>query len=37
VADCIVFALTRPLRVNVDEIVLKALAQTSGGRILRNG
>ncbi len=36
VADCIVFALTRPLRVNVDEIVLKALAQTSGGRILRN-
>jgi 3-hydroxy acid dehydrogenase / malonic semialdehyde reductase len=37
VADCIVFALTRPLRVNVDEIVLKALAQTSGGRILRSG
>ena len=35
VADCIVFALTRPLRVNVDEIVVKALAQTSGGRILR--
>jgi 3-hydroxy acid dehydrogenase/malonic semialdehyde reductase len=36
VADCIVFALTRPLRVNVDEIVIKALAQTSGGRIVRN-
>jgi 3-hydroxy acid dehydrogenase / malonic semialdehyde reductase len=35
IADCIVFALTRPLRVNVDEIVVKALAQTSGGRILR--
>jgi 3-hydroxy acid dehydrogenase/malonic semialdehyde reductase len=35
VADCIVFALTRPLRVNVDEIVLKALAQTNGARILR--
>jgi 3-hydroxy acid dehydrogenase/malonic semialdehyde reductase len=36
IADCIVFALTRPLRVNVDEIVVKALAQTSGGRILRS-
>jgi 3-hydroxy acid dehydrogenase/malonic semialdehyde reductase len=36
IADCVVFALTRPLRVNVDEIVVKALAQTSGGRILRN-
>jgi NADP-dependent 3-hydroxy acid dehydrogenase YdfG len=36
IADCILFALTRPLRVNVDEIVLKALAQTSGSRILRS-
>ncbi len=36
IADCIVFALTRPLRVNVDEVVVKALAQTSGGRILRD-
>ncbi len=36
VADCILFAVTRPLRVNVDEIVVKALAQTSGGRILRS-
>jgi 3-hydroxy acid dehydrogenase / malonic semialdehyde reductase len=36
IADCIVFALTRPLRVNVDEIVVKALAQTGGGRILRH-
>ena len=35
IADCILFALTRPLHVNVDEIVVKALAQTSGGRILR--
>jgi NADP-dependent 3-hydroxy acid dehydrogenase YdfG len=35
IAECILFALTRPLRVNVDEIVVKALAQTSGGRILR--
>jgi NADP-dependent 3-hydroxy acid dehydrogenase YdfG len=35
IADCILFALTRPLHVNVDEIVIKALAQSSGGRILR--
>jgi 3-hydroxy acid dehydrogenase/malonic semialdehyde reductase len=35
IADCIVFALTRPPHVNVDEIVVKALAQSSGGRILR--
>ena len=35
IADCIVFALTRPLRVNVDEIVVKALTQSSGGRIFR--
>ena len=35
VADCLMFALTRPLHVNVDEIVVKALAQTSGGRIHR--
>ena len=35
VADCVLFTLTRPLHVNVDEIVIKALAQSSGGRILR--
>ncbi len=35
VADCIMFALTRPPHVNVDEIVVMALAQTSGGNILR--
>jgi 3-hydroxy acid dehydrogenase / malonic semialdehyde reductase len=35
VADSILFALTRPPNVNVDEIVLTALAQTSGGNILR--
>jgi NADP-dependent 3-hydroxy acid dehydrogenase YdfG len=35
VADCIMFALTRPPHVNIDEIVLMALAQTSGGNILR--
>jgi 3-hydroxy acid dehydrogenase/malonic semialdehyde reductase len=36
VAECVLFALTRPPNVNVDEIVVKALAQSSGGRILRN-
>ncbi len=36
IADCILFALTRPLRVNVDEIVVKALTQTSGSRIIRD-
>jgi 3-hydroxy acid dehydrogenase / malonic semialdehyde reductase len=35
VADCILFALTRPPNVNVDEIVVMALAQVSGGNILR--
>ena len=35
VTDCIMFALTRPPNVNIDEIVVMALAQTSGGNILR--
>jgi 3-hydroxy acid dehydrogenase / malonic semialdehyde reductase len=35
VADCVMWALTRPLHVNVDEIVVKATAQASGGRIFR--
>jgi 3-hydroxy acid dehydrogenase / malonic semialdehyde reductase len=37
VADCILFALTRPLHVNVDEIVIKALQQSSGARVVRRG
>ena len=37
VADCVLFAVTRPLHVNVDEIVIKALAQSSGARIVRRG
>jgi len=36
IAECIVFVVTRPSRVNVDELVVKALAQSSGGRILRS-
>jgi NADP-dependent 3-hydroxy acid dehydrogenase YdfG len=35
VADCVLFALTRPLHVNLDEIVIKALAQSSGARVVR--
>jgi 3-hydroxy acid dehydrogenase / malonic semialdehyde reductase len=35
VADCVLFALTRPLHVNVDEIVIKALQQSSGARVVR--
>jgi NADP-dependent 3-hydroxy acid dehydrogenase YdfG len=35
VADCVLFAVTRPFHVNVDEIVVKAQMQSSGGRILR--
>jgi 3-hydroxy acid dehydrogenase / malonic semialdehyde reductase len=36
VAECVVFALTRPAHVNVDELVVKALAQSSPTRILRD-
>jgi hypothetical protein len=36
VVDCILFALTRPWHVNVDEIVVKARTQSSGARILRD-
>jgi 3-hydroxy acid dehydrogenase / malonic semialdehyde reductase len=35
IADCIVFALTRPPNVNVDELVVMALAQTSGANVIR--
>ena len=35
VADCVMWALTRPWHVNVDEIVVKARNQASGGRIFR--
>lgn len=36
VAECVLFTLTRPLHVNTDELVIKALAQSSGGRIVRS-
>jgi 3-hydroxy acid dehydrogenase / malonic semialdehyde reductase len=35
VADCVMFALTRPPHVNIDEMVIKALAQSSGARMVR--
>jgi 3-hydroxy acid dehydrogenase / malonic semialdehyde reductase len=35
VAECVLFALTRPPHVNIDEIVVKALAQSSGARVHR--
>ena len=36
VADCLMFAMTRPLHVNVDEIVIKTISQSSGARIVRS-
>jgi NADP-dependent 3-hydroxy acid dehydrogenase YdfG len=36
IAECVVFALTRPPHVNVDELVVKALAQSTAVRIARN-
>ncbi|MGZ4439590.1 MAG: SDR family NAD(P)-dependent oxidoreductase [Gaiellaceae bacterium] len=36
VAECILFALTRPPHVNIDELVVKALQQSSGARFHRN-
>ena len=35
ISDCVMWAVTRPWRMNVDEIVVKARNQASGGRILR--
>jgi 3-hydroxy acid dehydrogenase / malonic semialdehyde reductase len=35
IAECVLFVVTRPPHVNIDELVVKALAQSSGGRILR--
>jgi 3-hydroxy acid dehydrogenase/malonic semialdehyde reductase len=35
IADCVLWAVTRPWHMNVDEIVVKARNQASGGRIFR--
>jgi 3-hydroxy acid dehydrogenase/malonic semialdehyde reductase len=36
VAECVLFAVTRPRRVNIDELVIKALAQSTPTRIHRD-
>jgi NADP-dependent 3-hydroxy acid dehydrogenase YdfG len=36
IAECVLFVVTRPERVNIDELVVKALAQSSPSRILRD-
>ncbi len=36
VAECVLFAVTRPGHVNIDELVVKALAQSSPVRIARS-
>ena len=36
IAECIVFAVTRPPHVNIDELVVKALAQSTAVRIVRD-
>jgi 3-hydroxy acid dehydrogenase / malonic semialdehyde reductase len=36
VADCVVFVLTRPPHVNIDELVVKALAQSTPVKIVRD-
>jgi 3-hydroxy acid dehydrogenase / malonic semialdehyde reductase len=35
IADCVLWAVTRPQHMNVDEIVVKARAQASGARVHR--
>src|SRR5260221_5958906 len=35
IADCVMWALTGPCHVNIDEIVVKTLRQSSGARVVR--
>ena len=35
ISDCVMWALTRPWHVNIDEIVVKARNQSSGARVFR--
>jgi 3-hydroxy acid dehydrogenase/malonic semialdehyde reductase len=37
IAECILFALTRPPHVNIDELVVKTIDQSSGARFHRHG
>ena len=37
IAECILFAVTRPNHVNIDELVVMALAQSTASRIVRDG
>jgi 3-hydroxy acid dehydrogenase / malonic semialdehyde reductase len=37
VAECVLFALTRPAHVVVDEVVVMSIDQSSGARIHRRG
>jgi hypothetical protein len=36
IAECVLFALTRPQHVNIDELVVMALAQSTATRIVRS-
>ena len=36
VAECVIFALTRPPHVNIDELVVKALDQSTAVRTIRD-
>ncbi len=36
IAECVLFAVTRPAHMNIDELVVKALAQSTPVRIVRN-
>jgi 3-hydroxy acid dehydrogenase / malonic semialdehyde reductase len=36
IAECVLFVVTRPARVNIDELVVKALAQSTPTRIVRD-